>query len=393
MKAWVLEDIGKIQLADVKKPEPGSGEALIKVCAAGICGSDVPRVYDTGAHKMPLIIGHEFSGVVEAENADTDWTGKRVGVFPLIPCGRCVPCSQGKHEMCRSYDYIGSRRNGAFAEYVTVPVNNLIEIPDSITFEVAAMLEPMAVAAHAVRRGEKALMDSGIVKDKEQICIGVSGLGPIGLLIVSILMAEGYTNVFCIGRRPLQKEIFTQIADREFARHPGDLISSVGRATGKKSEDLSYDEALTTWVNTHYCDSRNEDAFAFIRARTAFAEGDFGMDLIFECVGSNESINLAVNCAAPGRCVMMVGNPSSDISFDRNIYWKILRNQLTVLGSWNSSFFGENNDWNYVLGLLNDGRLKASELISHRLPAEELGDALLIMKNKSEDYCKIQIHW
>ena len=154
MKAWILHEIGEIQLEELEKPLPGRGEVLIAVKAAGICGSDIPRIYETGAHTHPLIPGHEFSGVVEAvgSEADAAWLGKRVGIFPLIPCRSCPPCANKLYEMCRHYDYLGSRRNGGFAEYAAVPVECLVELPDNVTFAEAAMLEPMAVAVHAMRR-------------------------------------------------------------------------------------------------------------------------------------------------------------------------------------------------------------------------------------------------
>ena len=89
MKAQVLYDIGEISYADVEKPIPRADEALVKVRACGICGSDIPRIYKTGAHNMPLIPGHEFSGIVEACEASPELVGKRVGIFPLKPCMEC----------------------------------------------------------------------------------------------------------------------------------------------------------------------------------------------------------------------------------------------------------------------------------------------------------------
>ena len=132
MKAWVLNKVGEIKFEEVDRPVPKEGEVLLRVRAAGICGSDIPRVYQTGAHRMPLIPGHEFSGAVEEVGLGVDpkWGGKAVGVFPLIPCRKCEPCKAGHFELCRSYDYVGSRRDGAFAEFVTVPAANLLELPD-----------------------------------------------------------------------------------------------------------------------------------------------------------------------------------------------------------------------------------------------------------------------
>ncbi len=154
MKAWVLHGVDDIRLEDIERPQPGPGEVLLEVRAAGICGSDIPRIYKTGTYSFPTIPGHEFSGVVADVGAETDtsWKGSRAGVFPLIPCRMCAPCLKKQYEMCRNYSYLGSRRDGGFAEYVAVPAENLIRLPDNVSFEAAAMLEPMAVAVHAMRR-------------------------------------------------------------------------------------------------------------------------------------------------------------------------------------------------------------------------------------------------
>ena len=123
MKAYVLRGVNKFQMEEQERPSLKSGEVLVKVMAAGICGSDIPRAYQTGAHVHPIIIGHEFSGQVVdvAPDVDGRWLNKRVGVFPLIPCRECIPCQKKQYEMCRNYSYLGSRRDGGFAEYAAVP--------------------------------------------------------------------------------------------------------------------------------------------------------------------------------------------------------------------------------------------------------------------------------
>ena len=322
MKAWVLHDIGDIRLEERTMPTPGKGEA--------ICGSDVPRVFRDGAHVMPLVPGHEFSGVVEAVGKESsDWLGKRVGIFPLIPCGECLPCRNGQHEMCRHYSYLGSRRDGGFAEYVIAPVKNLIALPDSVTFEQAAMLEPMAVAVHAMRRLD-------LSRKPYDVPIGVAGVGTIGMLLVMFL--------------------------RE-----------------------------------NICDSRKKDARTFFKERT---EG-VGVDAFYECVGRNETAVLAIDSVRPGGQVCFAGNPYSDMTFPKDVYWKILRNQITVTGTWNSSFFTSdavdpvemNNptDWEYVVEQLQDGRISPENFISHRFPMAGLLSGLEIMRDKKEDYLKVMV--
>lgn len=193
MKAWVLHEIGDIRWEEVEQPVPGEQEVLLRVRAAGICGSDVPRIYTSGTYSYPLIPGHEFAGEVVAcgEGVSEEWLGQRTGVFPLIPCRECGPCRQGYYELCRHYSYLGSRRAGGFAEYVAVPVWNLLRLPEQAAFEEAAMLEPMSVAVHAMRRVHPAAGDVAVI----------SGLGTIGLLLLMFLKEAGIEKLLVLGKR------------------------------------------------------------------------------------------------------------------------------------------------------------------------------------------------
>ena len=416
MKAWVLHGINEIRLETVELPALESGQALVAVKAAGICGSDIPRIYRTGAHRHPLIPGHEFSGVVESVGKETDsaWLGKRVGVFPLIPCGACGPCIKGQYEMCRNYGYLGSRRDGGFAEYVAVPAGNLIELPDCVSFEEAAMLEPMAVAVHAVRRvlpeesraesgptgavnasgqtthGESRKPEQALPSETDGIgqsmnqpqtdavapqavggilpagtgveeTIVVFGLGTIGLLLTALLLERGKSR-----------------------RKSG---GSGGRVLVIGNKDFQRQKILELGLSAEaYCDSRAQDAGRWILERT----GGRGGDVIFECVGRNETLRQAVDSAAPAGRICLVGNPASDMALEREVYWKILRNQLTVTGTWNSSFSHKaSDDWHYALERLSRKDLMPSRLISHRFSLEEMEKGLHIMRDKSEDYVKI----
>ncbi len=331
MKAWVLHDIGDIRYEDVPNPKAAAGYTLVRVGAAGICGSDIPRIYDTGAHNMPLIPGHEFAGTVEG-------TGKRVGVFPLIPCRRCPQCLDKHFELCRNYDYLGSRSDGAFAEYVNVPKENLIELPDNVSMEEAAMLEPMSVAVHAIRQA----MDIDHTDRKKRIA--VYGLGTIGLFMAMFLKAEGFDNIIVIGNKDSQK---------------------------KKTLALGIPEE-------NYFDGRKDilsDA-----------------DIVFECVGKSETYEISVAIARPMGTVVTVDNPYSDMTLKRDTYWKILRNQLTIKGTWNSSFTGsEDDDWHYVLNSLKDKKIDPTAFISHRYDLCDLNKGLEIMRDKKEEYGKIMI--
>ena len=349
MKAWKLNDIGDIQFyTDAVKPTAVDNNVIVEVKAAGICGSDIPRVYENGAHQMPLTIGHEFAGTV-VENgtaANPKWLGKRVGVFPLIPCKKCPSCLNRQYEMCSNYSYLGSRTDGGFAEYVTVPEWNLIELPDEVSFSQAAMLEPMAVAVHAIRK-------LGI----EEGPVLVSGAGTIGIFVAMFLMDMGIDDVLVAGKKSVQKNVLLSL--------------------GLKEDD--------------YCDINNTDLSEWVMTKT----GNLGAAAYFDCVGSNVSIARAPELVRPSGSICLVGNPFGDVNIPRDIYWKILRKQLIVKGTWNSSFYGEyseeQDDWQYVLERLKTGKLHPECVITNILLLDALEQGLVMMRDKREEYIKVML--
>lgn len=369
MKAWVLHGINDFRLETVKEPVLADEEVLIEVKAAGICGSDIPRVYRTGTYSYPTIPGHEFSGVVVkvGTKVEPEWLNKRVGIFPLIPCGRCVPCQKKQYEMCRHYSYLGSRRDGGFAEYVAVPWWNLLELPDQVSYDQAAMMEPMAVAVHAMRSamGDRIFAGNASIDGFDAGCsllremnksavVAVCGLGTIGLLLTIFLLEAGISNLFVIGNKEFQKEMIFK--------------------SGIPKEN--------------FCDSRSLDTSNWIADRT----DGHGVDVFFECVGRNETVTAAVNSAAPGGVVQFIGNPASDMVFEKEIYWKILRNQLTVKGCWNSSFtHSGTDDWHYVLERLRDKKIKPEQYITQKFTLEELERGFQIMRDKTQEYVKVMM--
>lgn len=344
MKAYVLHEIGDFRLETVPDPIPKENEVIVAVRAAGICGSDISRIYKSGTYSYPLIPGHEFSGIVTdlGKSVDKSWQNRRVGIFPMIPCMECELCRRKQYEMCRHYGYLGSRSAGGFAQYVAVPADNLIELPDQVSFEAAAMMEPMAVAVHSMRR---------ITPRKEEQIV-ICGLGTIGLFLLMFLREAGMEQVLVIGNKEFQKRAVLQMG---------------------VSEEF-------------YCDSRHQNAEKWIADKTA----GMGADVFFECVGKNETLEQAVSNTAPAGRIMLVGNPCSDMSLEKNVYWKLLRNQITVMGTWNSSFTHEaSDDWHYVMDRLEQGRICPEKLISHRLPLERLEEGFWIMRDKTEDYVKV----
>lgn len=362
MKAYVLKGVNQLEYTKVAMPVLKEGWALVQVGAAGICESDIPRIYKTGTYHFPTIPGHEFAGkVVEVfDKENSTWVGKRVGVFPLIPCRECFVCKEGHYEMCRNYDYLGSRRDGGFAEYVAVPIWNLIELPDEMSMEAAAMLEPASVARHAVGR----------LKVTPQDTVALIGLGTIGVLITQWLHIMGVRTVYAIGHHPKHGELMKQAASCEY-------------------EYLN--TRLENVEDGKYVSSCNETdvAISWIMKKT---NGE-GASIVIDCVGSSETLDACLNCVKPGGQIVAVGNPKGDMELDKASYWKILRNQIRLTGTWNSSFYHSmEDDWHKVIEACCNGSLKLSELITHKLAFEELERGLLIARERKEYRNKIVIY-
>lgn len=349
MKAYVLEGINQLEYKEIDKPSLRVGYVLVEVHAAGVCNSDIARVFTTGTYHFPTIPGHEFSGkVVEAfDEAGEAWVGKRVGVFPLIPCKKCASCKQEQYEMCSNYNYLGSRCDGGFAEYVAVPIWNLIELPEGVSYQEAAMLEPASVALHAVRR----LNLEGVSS------VAILGLGTIGLVIAQWLRIFGVKTVVATGHSAKHGEVMKQVA----------------------SEDYLYVDATSNVI-------------ADIASQIVELTDGHGVDAVLDCVATSESLTDALSCVKAGGQIVVVGNPKGDIAIDKNSYWKILRKQIRLTGTWNSSFIhSEEDDWHMVLHACTDGSLRVKELITHELAFDELHKGLAIMRDKIEYRNKVMI--
>lgn len=356
MKAYILRGIGDLAYEDAPVPQLEEGWALVQVSAAGICGSDIPRIFKTGTYHFPTIPGHEFAGkVVDACGGQgKGWIGRRVGVFPLIPCMECEACKQKQYEMCRDYDYLGSRRDGGFAEYVAVPVWNLIEIPSHIGMKEAAMLEPASVSLHAVRRLELRQGDT----------IALFGLGTIGLLIVQWLHILGIRDVFAVGHNQGHGEMMRKVVSGDFK------YKNIGRSQCR-------DELHTT----------NEEVLWILEC----TKGE-GAQIVIDCIGSSESLKNCLDSVKIGGQVLAVGNPKGDISLDKDTYWKILRKQIRITGTWNSTFLHtEEDDWHTAIQACSTGELKLAELITHCMPFDKLKQGLDIARGHEEYHNKIMI--
>lgn len=334
MKAYVLHQINDLRYEEVMMPECPQGWAIVEVKAAGICSSDIARIFTKGTYHFPTIPGHEFSGIVHSvdHEKDIEWIGKKVGVFPLIPCKKCTQCEAKHYEMCANYDYVGSRRNGGFAEYVAVPIWNLISLPDSIPYTAAAMLEPLSVALHAVKQCN--------VKNADDVA--VIGTGMIG------------------------------ISAGQWACKRGASVVVTGRSETKR--------ALVEKCGLKYCVATQEEVGQH--------------DVVIEAVGTPAAVEMAIMATRPGGTVLLMGNPSGNIHLSQDVYWSILRKQQTLKGTWNSSYDGlEESDWTDAVTALSKKEIDVTPLVSHLFVQDRLIDGLQLMSKHTEPYCKVMTIW
>ena len=194
MFAAVLHAPADLRYEEVAVPVFGDEEVMISVRAAGICGSDLGRVMTTGTYTFPTIPGHEFCGVIEevGEKVRGHVPGERVVVAPLLPCMRCRYCSRGDYGLCSDYSYLGSRKDGAFAQYAAAPARNLLPLPDEVSFRDGALVEPAAVTLHGMIRVGIAAGDT----------VAVMGCGPIGLFAIQFARIMGARRIIAADIAP-----------------------------------------------------------------------------------------------------------------------------------------------------------------------------------------------
>lgn len=336
MKAQVLYGINDLRYEE-NYPHPvlKDGEVLVKVHACGICGSDVGRVLKSGAWFSPAILGHEFSGVVVevSNNQDKQYLGKFVAVFPLIPCRKCLSCSLGNYHLCESYNYLGSRCNGGFAEYVAVPVWNLKVLPDNLSLEIGALFEPVAVSFHALN----------LLGEYSGKTILVTGTGTMASIIVKLALLGGASRVIVLGRNGKKLD---------FIKH-------------QNPEAYIVNSALSTWMES------------IINISSGL------VDCVIEATGNASMLEKCIEAVRRKGTVVLMGNPEENIELRKEIFWQILRKEVTLRGSWNSSYeINKENDWNHVLTILNNANLNFESIITHKISLSQLRDGIEIMTNK-----------
>lgn len=341
MKAWILHAVGDLRYEDVPIPEPRQDEALIRLHACGVCGSDIPRIFETGTYHFPTIPGHEMAGEVASAPRDSGFQpGDRVAVYPLIPCQECFYCQIGEYPLCQDYDFLGSRCNGGFAEYVTAAQANLVRLPDALSYVAGAMTEPLAVALHAVRAAAITPVDS----------VAVLGCGPIGMMIAWWARLSGARRVFVTDVDPLKLQ--------------------AARADG-------FDDVIH---------AGEEDIASRILAET----DNIGVDAAFEAAGVPVTLRQALQITRAKGRVVIIGNPADDVQLPRSLVSQLLRKELTVRGSWSSTFVaGLGDEWSAALQAVAQGRIPVERLVSHRVALPDAMQILTRMQERQESFSRV----
>ncbi len=345
MKAAVLHGNEDIRYEEYPTPEVRPGTVKVRVKAAGICGSDIPRVLNNGAHYYPIVLGHEFSGIVEeiGEGVTKVKVGDTVSGAPLLPCMKCGDCQRGNYSLCKHYGFIGSHDQGSFAEYVVMPEANAIPYDPSIPFEVAAMFEPATVSLHGMYCNDYA--GGGDV--------AIIGGGTIGLF------AAQWAHIFGAKR----VVVFDLVQERL------DLALRLGA-----------DEVVNTG---------DPDFMAKAKALT----GGKGYDYVFETAGNPLPIQMGFELAANKAHYCCIGTPHKDMTFTPKMWEYMNRKEFKLTGSWMSysaPFPGK--EWELVAHYFATGQLKFDdELIFQRYPLEEADKAFALYKNPAQVKGKVML--
>ena len=328
MKAAVLAARDDIRVEEVDAPKLGERDVLVKVRATGICGSDIPRVLGSAASRYPIVLGHEFSGVVAAAGSRVTRVreGQRVAGIPLLPCGTCFDCLRGNYAQCGNYSFIGSRRNGSWAEYVAVPEDNVLVLDEGMSFEEAAFIEPATVALHALRHiayqgGEHVL---------------VIGAGTIGLLALQWAKLYGARDITVI-----------DISDERLQ-----LASRLGASHALHG-------TRDRWL---------ERSLEITQGR--------GFGVILEAAGVNATIRQAFQLAAAKGKVCLIGTSPTDLTFGHKEFELINRKSFLLTGSWMSysaPFPGV--EWELAKEAIEAGRIQTGPLLFRKMELAQVNEA------------------
>ncbi len=337
MLQQVMTEPGRIVFRDEPVREPGKGEVLLKMMRIGVCGSDI-HVWH-GKHPFtsyPVTQGHEVSARVErlGEGVTGLRVGQKVTVEPQVVCGQCWPCRHGRYNLCQSLKVMGFQTTGMASEFFTVDASRVTPLPDSMSYDEGAMIEPLAVTVHAARRyGDLTGADAVVL-----------GAGPIGILLAQTLKALGARRVMvtdiCEGRLELAE------------------ACGADRVVNTAKTDL--EEAITGFF------------------------GPDRADVIFDCAGCDTTINQAIHCARKGSTIILVA-----------VFADMARADLAVLNDHeldlNTSMMYRHEDYLEAISLVESGRVRLRPLMTRHFAFRDYARAYRFIDENRMECMKVLI--
>ena len=336
MKAIKLAEPWNISCVEMEKPTPKEGEALIKVVAAGICGSDIGAFRGTnGLVSYPRVIGHELAGIVESipeNNKNGIKVGDRVVVDPYLYCGHCYPCSIGRTNCCTDLKVLGVHVDGGMAEYYCHPADMLIKIPEGMTWEQAAMAEPLTISLHGIHRGG---LKAG------EFC-AIYGAGPIGLLAGMVAEAYGAHAILI------------------------DLVQE--RLDFAKSVGIEY-----------VINSGSQDPEAEVAKIT---DGNMAQ-LVMECTGANVCIRKSLDLVSNAGRITFTGWPKKETSLPTDLFTK---KEIDIRGARTSA-----GEFEEAIELICSGKVDVARILTKTITLDEAPETVIDIEKNPGNYMKVVV--
>jgi (R,R)-butanediol dehydrogenase/meso-butanediol dehydrogenase/diacetyl reductase len=331
MRASLWMGTERVEFTEIPRPKVGPGQALIKVAYGGICGTDL-MIY-LGKHpraKAPLVMCHEFAGTLVEADGDAFAPGTPVTINPLLTCGHCYACRNGIPHICATLGLVGIDCDGGFAEYALVPLHTVRPLPETLPLIEAALIEPLAVAVHAVRVSDLKVGD----------VTAVLGAGPVGILTAQVARLAGARRVLVSEVSPTRLNIARELGFDVIDAREGKTVDAIMEATD-----------------------------------------GVGLPVVFETGGVQATITDAGKSVRPGGQILQVGMPKNPPTVDMTLllFREIRRTPIRVY---------REEDFDQAIAIAGTGQIDLVKPVTHTLPLSELDHALHIA-HEAVDACKI----